>query len=120
MEASIESYNRYKEIADKIDEKLIQINAETQFYSGNAEILKHPSFLELVNMGQKIIPYIIFNMTHNGASWVHLALLSSLTTNSPITESEQGYFYAQLAAWLNWYISNPLYNNVDIYQDLLK
>lgn len=117
---SVEAYRAYSDIVKYIDAKLSRINYDCSILSNLSKTKEHPEFLKLVEMGPRIIPYIIHVMAHHGAGWTHLMLLGELSKENPIKPEHAGLFYAQLADWLNWYLTSKYYALDDVYHGLVN
>jgi len=56
-------------------EKIERIYKDTMFDSFFHRMVKHPDFLDLVEIGVEIIPLIIEDLEGEEPSWVHIQLL---------------------------------------------
>lgn len=112
-----EHYQEYKKVASHIDSLLRRLWEDTAF-SSSSDYSNHKEFQELVAMGAKIVPYVVFKMAHDGADWTHMALLHELTGENPIPESSRGNYYRSIEAWLAWYLASKYYTD-DRYHNLI-
>jgi hypothetical protein len=119
VEVSGENFKKYCEIISGIDSLLSKIKLETGGYSTSYQTFKHPGFLELVNMGDRIIPYLFHKITHYGSSWLYFHLLGEITGENPVPREYAGNFYYTILYWLNWYIKNKYFKNDDVYFGLI-
>ena len=118
-EISAENYEKYLDVVTIIDNKLLNIKKDTAHSSNLSKIIYHEDFEYLVdNFGNKLVSYLIHDMTHKGCSWVHLHLLGYITKTNPVPEEHAGKFYHQIADWINWYL-NSIYYPHHIYHDLV-
>lgn len=120
IEVNSENYNLFHQKAKEIDDLLETINHDTMDSSNHADTTNHSCFKQLVNMGNKIIPYIFYLMTQHGCEWAHLLLLSELVGNEmQIPEEHYGRFIHIMSDWLQWYIKSP-YQMHDVYYGLVE
>lgn len=120
-EVSARSYEKFCIIAERIDFLLATIKEETAGYSTHIHTLRHPYFIELVGMGDRIIPYLFKVMTQHGASWTHFLLLHEITKHNPVPKEDIGRFDHEILHWLQWYLHSDYYKNVinDVYYGLI-
>jgi hypothetical protein len=119
IEPSGERYAQYKEITTEIDFFLKTIEEDSGLSSSHTIIINHEYFKKLVEMGDKIIPYLFHVMVEHGASWTILILLRHLTQENPIKPEHVGKFYHIFHDWLGWYLDSPYDKNDDIYHGLV-
>jgi len=119
VEITMENYQKQQKITRLIDAKLNRIWQDTCTSSSHQSTLDHPEFKALVEMGPKIIPYIVHLMTHKGAQWTHFMLLGTLTGENPIPDEAAGRFYLHLAYWILWFEKSK-YRDHDVYYGLLN
>ena len=118
IEPSGENYRKYEIVANDIDKRLAQIRTDTSVHSSPTPTLEHPDFLALVEMGDRIIPYLFHVMIEHGTSWVHIYLLHQITGMSPILPKHQGDLYGIIYDWLGWFLGSK-YADSDIYCGLV-
>ena len=80
--------------------------------------MDHPDFKALVEMGDRIIPYLMHKGVNSGFSWTILMLLGILSGETPVPEEHGGKFYLQIADWIVWF-ENSKYGHHDIYFGLV-
>ena len=120
MIPSAENYQKQLAITTVIDSHIKTIEDETGFYSFSNPILEHPSFLELVNMGDKIVNYLFHLMFENGSSRTILLLLDKIVKDKPVIPKEiWGKFKHQTVEWMKWYLESDYYKNNNIYFNLV-
>lgn len=120
VEVSAENYEKQQVITNYINEKLKKIDEDTCLYSSHGPSLKHPSFLELVAMGDKIVNYLFYLMFKSGSSWTILLLLEKVAQNKPeIPKEHDGKFKHIVVDWMNWYLTSDYYKNNDSYFNLV-
>ncbi len=119
METSAEKFEKYIEIINEINARINAINGDTGGYSILWSKLSHPCFNKLVEMGTKIIPYLIHKITHEGACWTLLLLLHRISGENPIPKEDSGSFIKAIIHWLTWYTESQYIKNDDIYHGLI-
>lgn len=120
IQPSPENFQKQLSITNVIDSHLRIIEDETGLYSFPSLILKHPLFLELVEMGDKIVNYLFHIMFEHGSGRVLLLLLDKIAKNKPeIPKEHAGRFYHQTVNWMKWYLESDYYKNNDIYYNLV-
>lgn len=68
--------------------------------SSTVEMTKHPSYQEIVNMGEPIIPLLLGNLDQNPLYWLHA--LRQITNENPVNPEQKGKINQMAQAWLNW------------------
>jgi len=119
VEVTYENYQKSLKITRLIDAKLNRIWEDTKVHSNLQIVVDHPAFKELVEMGPKIIPYIVHYMTQKKADWTHMMLLGTITKENPIAPQHAGNFNMHLAEWIIWY-EHSKYKCHDVYYGLLN
>ena len=119
IEVNGENYQKQKEITDNIDRLLQEIEDETGLYSTMLPTLEHRNFKILVEIGDKIIPYLFYKMFQQGNSWTYFLLLQEITKQNPISKEHAGSFYHHIMYWLQWYIDSKYFKH-DVYYNLLN
>jgi hypothetical protein len=119
-EISAENYQKQLAITSLINQLINKIEEETGGYSFHHPKLKHLSFLELVQMGDKIVNYLFYLMFESGSNWTILLLLDKVAQNKPeIPKEHAGKFYHQVTDWMNWYLTSDYYKNNNTYFNLV-
>ena len=120
MIPSAENFQKQLAITTVIDSHIKTIEDETGLYSFSKPILKHPLFLELIDMGDKIVNYLFYLMFEYGSSRVILLLLDKIVTDKHVMPKEiAGKFYHQTVEWMKWYLESDYYKNNNIYYNLV-
>jgi hypothetical protein len=120
VETSPENFQKQLAITNEINRLLKEVEDETGLYSFPNPILKHPSFLALVQMGDKIVNYLFYIMFEYGSGRVILLLLDKIVKDKPeIPKEHAGKFYHQTVDWMNWYLTSDYYKSNDIYFGLV-
>jgi hypothetical protein len=80
------------------------------FTSDPERIAMHPTYQEIIGMGEKVIPMILEQLQVHPHYW--FAALEALTGVDPVLEVDRGNLSAMAKAWIGWgekegYISGP-------------
>ena len=118
VQVTYENYQKQLKITRDIDAKLNRIWQDTAVHSTSQTTLDHPDFKALVEMGERIIPYLMHKGTNSGFSWTIIMLLGQITGENPVPEEHAGKFYPQIADWIIWF-ENSKYKDSDIYFGLV-
>jgi hypothetical protein len=96
-------------------EKIESVERDTMFDSFFTNILKHPDFLDLVKMGDEIIPFIINDIKDNTCTWTHILLLRYINEHKNLDYStiEPGIFRSSSDFWLNWWQTQQRENKLN-------
>ena len=89
--ASLEQ--RFLELAERWRE-------ETQFYSMSRQLVEHPAYREILQMGEVAVPWILRDMAMTGARWT--ILLGEITGEDPAAHAALGRVRDVQAAWIEW------------------
>ena len=73
---------------------------ETQFYSMSRQLMEHPAYREILQMGEIAVPWILRDMAMTGARWT--LLLSEITGEDPAVHAAPGRVREVQAAWIEW------------------
>jgi len=73
---------------------------ETLCVSSLTEIAEHPALLEIVDLGPRVIAWILDDLRRNEHLW--FSALASLTGVNPITPDARGDFEEMRRQWLRW------------------
>lgn len=117
VEITHENWLRYKKQTNHIDALLNRVWEETCFRS-DLNYSNNKAFRELVGLGPRIVPYIVYHMTHKGADWIQMNLLGAITGEHPVSERHGGKFYEHIIDWLSWYLTSKYYTD-DVYHGLI-
>ena len=71
--------------------------AETAYVSSTTEMFTHPAFVEIVQMGKKVIPLIVGELRKQ-PDWL-LGALVRITGENPVAARDRGEVYAMALAW---------------------
>ena len=84
---------RFLELAERWRE-------ETQFYSMSRQIVEHPAYREILQMGEVAVPWILRDMAMTGARWT--LLLGEITGEDPAVHAALGRVREVQATWIEW------------------
>jgi hypothetical protein len=73
---------------------------ETGLYSSIHKIVTHPLYIEIQNMGWKIVPFILKDLQREPEHW--FVALQFITGVDPIPEKDYGNMKRMSKAWLKW------------------
>ena len=93
VKESEEDYEKFLNLTKKWKE-------ETFVTSSYSEIISNPSYLEVVRMGKKVLPYILQDLKSEPAFW--FSALEELTGCNPIEPSHRGIIKLMKKDWLKW------------------
>ncbi len=93
LNVSEEDIIKFHNLAEKWKE-------ETLVTSSVSEIESNPSYLEIIKMGKKILPYIFQDLKFDHAFWFHA--LEEITRYNPIKYAHRGYVNLMAEDWLKW------------------
>jgi hypothetical protein len=73
---------------------------ETLITSSVSEIVSNRSYLDIIDMGEKILPLIFQDLKSDPAFW--FCALEKLTGCNPIEKSHRGFIKLMKEDWLKW------------------
>ena len=73
---------------------------ETRGDGVGVRTLKHPSYLEILEMGTAVVPLILRDLAAGGGFWI--GALTELTGEDPVPAAERGRSAEMREAWLAW------------------
>lgn len=95
------------EITKKEEEYLIKFSnlaekwKEETFITSSVNVIEsNPSYLEIIKMGRKVLPYIFQDLKSDHAFWFHA--LEEITGCNPIKYAHRGYVDLMAEDWLKW------------------
>src|SRR5260370_34672396 len=74
--------------------------AETAYLSSSTDISNHPAFLEIVSLGEAVVPLILRDLDQRPRFWAWA--LSQITGANPVPESDRRNVAKMREAWLRW------------------
>ena len=73
---------------------------ETLLTSSVNEIESNQSYLDIVDMGEKVLPFIFQDLKSEPAFWFHA--LEEITRYNPIKYAHRGFVKLMVEDWLKW------------------
>lgn len=120
VSVSGENYQKYLVKINEIRELIHNIKQDTGGYSTHIHIFRHQDFVELICMGDVIVPYIFHLITQEtGGDWLYFYVLAAVTGHNPIPVEHGGKFKLVLIDWLNWWVTSKYFES-DIYHGLVS
>ena len=80
--------------------------AATGHLSSSTKICAHPAFLEIIGMGQAVVPFMLRDLAAKPRLWVWA--LPMITGVDPVPEYDQGNIAKMTEAWLTWGLEHGL------------
>lgn len=77
-----------------------QWRAETGHLSSSNKILEHPTFHEIIRIGQTVIPFMLRDLEQQPRLWVWA--LPEITGDDPVPVADRGNIVKMTDAWLHW------------------
>ncbi len=88
-----EDFHKFHTLAEKWKE-------ETLLTSSVDEISSNQSYLHIIGMGRKVLPYIFQDLKARPALW--FPALEAITGSDPIKPSHSGIIRLMIEDWLKW------------------
>ena len=90
-----------QDVARRFQRLAAQWNATTRFRSNTHAPRTHPVYLELVALGEPIVPLILEELERGpNVSW--FAVLATINGENPVPPAQAGCVDAMARAWLDW------------------
>ena len=74
--------------------------AETLFLSDAHRIIEHPTFQEILSLGEAVIPFMLHDLEKGPRQWVWA--LARITGANPVPLADGGNLRKMSEAWLRW------------------
>jgi hypothetical protein len=87
-------------IEDKFQRLAAKWLAETAYVSSSSDLVAHPAFQEIVDMGSAVIPLLLRELENRTGHW-HRAL-RRITAADPVPPADRGNIEKVSEAWLRW------------------
>lgn len=91
------------EVINIFKKNALKWKRDIEFISSINEITSHPSYINIIKLGQQAIPLILTELKAEASEprmW--FPALKILTGVDPVTDNERGKMYAMAKAWLDW------------------
>lgn len=88
------------ELAEKFSSLAEQWETAVEGMSSTTRMSHHPAYQEIIQMGDKIVPLLLKELTRNPLYW--LSALQEITGENPIQPEQRGRIKQMAEAWLEW------------------
>jgi len=92
-----EAEKNLNEELNLLKDQLIQ---DTKFDSGYESLVNHPAHLRIVSFGEKVIPFLIYDMVNDRFPWFYA--LAEITGENPIKNESRGKIDEIINDWFEW------------------
>ena len=75
-------------------------NEDTQHISRMDKVAAHPSYQEIIAMGERVVPLLLADLETNSEHW--FMALAKITGVNPVPKEDAGKIARMAAAWLAW------------------
>ena len=93
VKESEEDFQKFRNLAEKW-------KYETLITSAANEIESNPSYLDIINMGEKVLTYIFQDLKSDHSFW--FGALEEITGCNPVKNSHIGFIDLMVNDWLKW------------------
>jgi hypothetical protein len=90
--------NKYYE--DEFLRLSAQWHKDTDHLSSTSKSNAHPAYLEIIALGQGVVPFLLRDLENNRAHW--FKALEEITGAHPLSPSIAGQIPKMAQAWLSW------------------
>lgn len=91
---------RRENVVDRFRELAAKWRHDTVFTSSISERLRHPSYKQILAMGQAALPLILEDLERTHFYW--FPVLAAITQESPVPPHDIGNVRQMTEAWLDW------------------
>lgn len=99
---------RTKELQSQMHRRFLDLSNEwkeaTGFLSSVTQICTHPSYQQIIGMGEVVVPWIISALRREPDHWFWA--LSAITGRDPVRQEHRGNLQAMAEDWIEWYQSS--------------
>jgi 3-methyladenine DNA glycosylase AlkC len=89
-----------KKVHDQFEELFEKWQSETALLSSATAIVSHPAYLQMIKMGDAVIPFMLMKLQKNPQ---HLFFaLYQITGDNPVPYTHAGNLQLMTSDWLNW------------------
>ncbi len=88
------------DVSRKFKQLVDQWSKDTLYMSSITYMVEHPSYLEIVAMGEKAVPLLLRELEKAPNYW--FPALTAITGENPIPEEARGRLIEMTEAWLEW------------------
>jgi hypothetical protein len=89
-----------EEIQKRFTELASQWTQDVEGISSTIEMVRHPAYQEIINMGKAVIPLMLKDLSQNPLYW--LTALRQITQENPVPPEHKGKVKQMAEDWLNW------------------
>lgn len=79
---------------------------ETSKLSSIREIIDHPAYQEIIQMGSRAVPLILLSLRRDPDHWFEA--LGRITNENPVAPADAGNIDRMATAWLQWGVTHGL------------
>jgi hypothetical protein len=90
-----------KNIKQKFEQLVIQIEKDTIFVSNPHNWIDHPNYQKIIAMGKIVIPWLIDRLELSGITWIEA--LYRITKADPVPKEHYGNVDAMIKDWKEWF-----------------
>ena len=90
--------------------RILHDDNNIRFSSNTNDILEHVAFQNLLNKGEKLLPYLFNHALQNGVDWAIIMLIIRLG-KVKIPLEHAGIFILLWTDCLNWFVTSDYYYN---------
>jgi hypothetical protein len=89
-----------KKVRDQFEDLFNKWQSETALLSSGTAIVSHKTYLQIINLGEKVIPFILLKLQDNPQHLFYA--LYQITGENPVPLTHAGNLKLMTADWLNW------------------
>lgn len=102
------------ETKDKFERLASKFESETRNLSSPPQIMKHPAYQEIIDMGEEVVPLIIDRLKKRPWYWFNALKKLTGVTNDPFPPYAQGNLQIMADAWAAWAVGKGItYPNIE-------
>jgi len=94
------SFESETELGAKFFELAQQWKRETRSLSLMSDIVAHPAYRQIVEMGLDAVPFLLNDLQQESSFW--FSALREITGENPIKSEDKGRVEKMRQAWLDW------------------
>jgi hypothetical protein len=94
------SIKSQKNVRDQFEDLFQKWQSETALLSSGTAIISHPAYLQIIKMGEAVIPFILLKLQDNPQHLFHA--LYQITGENPVPLAHAGILQKMTIDWLNW------------------
>lgn len=87
--------------SDRFQQHVRRWRFDTMFTSSVEKAISHPSFREIVSMGEKVVPLIISEISSRPD--MLMIALQLITGENPVQDRHRGQMTEMASDWIDWY-----------------